>query len=296
MGALAAAGCGRIDFDPHDGTASSSSCTASGGSESTIDVAGVPWRVHTFTSSASLVVDCTGDVMPVEYLVVGGGAGAVTAPSFYAAGGGGAAVVLGETMLDPGDLPIVVGRGGGEALPGEASSAFGVTAAGGTTTRTTSGGGSASGAESVGGASEPHGGSGGGGGAGGVGGNADWGDPYGNSYFWGGRGGAGVSSDLSGVMLGYGGGGSGQGWHFNTNGFRTQSGVMVVGDFRALGVDGGATAVHCPPGGVLDASCPVALESTPPRPNSGGGGADVYVMGQRARGGADGIVIVRYRL
>jgi len=143
---------------------------------------------------------------------------------------------------------------------------------------------------------EPHSGAGGGGGAGGPGGNADWGAPYGNFYFWGGQGGVGVSSDISGTMLGYGGGGSGQGFHFNLNGVRIQNAVTVTGDYRALGVDGGGTAVHCPLGGPLNGTCTIAVESTPPRPNSGGGGADVYVMGLAARGGADGIVIVRYWL
>ena len=292
--AVLTVGCGRVHFDPIIGAPAS--CTASGGAESSIDVEGGSWKVHAFTASGSLQVDCTDDMLPVEYLVVGGGAGAPLDVGFYSAGGGGGGVTAGATMLAPGDLSVVVGRGGGEGLDGEASSTFGASGLGGTTARGAAGAGGTSGAGTIGGVSEPHAGAGGGGGAGGAGGNADWGDPYGNFYFWGGQGGGGVSSDISGAMLGYGGGGSGQGLHFNTNGARIQNAVTVPGDYRALGVDGGATAVHGPVGGPLNGTCPVAVESTPPRPNSGGGGADVYVMDLPARGGADGIVVVRYSL
>jgi hypothetical protein len=271
-------------------------CAVTGGVESTIDVQGMAWKVHVFTVSGTLGVTCedaSTNPPSVEYLIVGGGAGAKSDAGYYHSGGGGGAVLSGATTLTPGDVAIIVGKGGAEAADGEASHALGLVALGGTAAHTSAGYGGVSGAGTAGGACTVNGGSGGGGGAGGPGGNADWGD--GNYYFWGGRGGAGIASSITGQTVSYGGGGSGQGWHFNVNGTRIQNGVTSFGDYRALGSDGGATAIHCPLGGTIDsAACPMPLDDALPSPNSGGGGADVYVNGPAVRDGADGVVVVRY--
>jgi hypothetical protein len=273
---------------------------ATGGTESVIQVNSVDWKVHTFdqTGDDAFTIECSDSLTVVEYLVVGGGSGPLSAPGFYLAGGGGGAVNTGSVLLAPGVHPIRVGAGGaGIDLPGELSSAFSIESPGAPTVANGPGGGGASGSSAFqGGLSEGHSGSGGGAGAGGSGGNADWGNFWNNWYFWGGKGGIGIQSDITGVMLGYGGGGSGQGWHFNVNTSNSKSGgASYPGDFRALATDGGGTAVHCPVGGVLDASCGVPLEGYDPRPNSGGGGSDVNRIPVN-RSGADGVVIVRYPL
>lgn len=270
------------------------SFAATGGTESTIDTGGKTWRVHVFTSvgdSTFTVVTSDGKTQ-VEYLIVGGGAGGITGggsnPWYYHAGGGGGAVQTGALVVSAGSYVVTVGQGGAEDQDGGSSSALGVTAKGGSTVNNGAGGGGTSGAGLAGGLSEGHGGSGGGGGAGAVGGNADWGNTWGDYYFWGGKGGAGVTSDITGQLLGYGGGGSGQGWHFNVNSSISKNGgAPITGDFRALGTDGGATAVHCPTGGTL--GCTGCCVGSPPRANSGGGGADY-----KPRSGADGVVVVRY--
>jgi fibronectin-binding autotransporter adhesin len=148
----------------------------------------------------------------VEYLVVGGGGGGDNTISgvVYGSGGGGGQVQQGSVGdLAAGSYTVTVGTGGtspggNQPTAGEASAAFGITAAGGQPGSSASQGqGGASGSGFAGGTRSSFA-PGGGGGAGGAGGNGNSTAPR-----RGGAGGVGVSSSITGSAVAYGGGGGG---------------------------------------------------------------------------------------
>ena len=248
----------------------------------------ITYRVHKFTSSGSFVVTSGGDV---EYFVVaGGGSGG----GGYAGGGGGAGGVLqGTSTVGSDTFSVVVGAGGASSTTignnGSNSSVFGHVAIGGG-----GGGGKSSG-------TGKNGGSGGGGGwqtssvnvdyaggtgvsgqgyaggtgrsaasasrGGGGGGASAVGSNYGATS--GGNGGAGITSDITGVSVGYAGGGGGA---------NEQSGGT-----RGLGTDGGGDG----------ASRTIAATSGAANTGGGGGGAAPALNSVSGAGGS-GIVVLRY--
>ena len=94
--------------------------SATGGSETTISVSGVDYKVHTFTSSSTLSV--SSDISDIEYVVIGGGGGG----GAYGGGGGAGGYrssVVGESSgggqsaepkisIVSGSYPVTVGAGG----------------------------------------------------------------------------------------------------------------------------------------------------------------------------------------
>jgi prepilin-type N-terminal cleavage/methylation domain-containing protein len=250
---------------------------ATGGNNVTTDGR---YRVHTFTSSGTLIVTTPGTA---EVLVVGGGGGG-------SAGGGGAGGYLTGTETLTGTMSVTVGSGGIRGQPFYLSiptngsnggdSSFGIrTAAGGgggggaslSGSSGGSGGGAGYGAGGSGGANSPTnqgytGGSSigggwpspaaGGGGIGGLGGNT----PNQNQ---GGNGGPGLNNDIisRGVYVGYAGGGAGKGWGAvdgiashgggstessgtsNTGGGGGGAGGTSVDPYRAAGGNGGSGIV-----------------------------------------------------
>jgi hypothetical protein len=97
--------------------------SATGGSETTISVSGVDYKVHTFTSSSTLSV--SSGISDIEYVVIGGGGGG----GAYGGGGGAGGYrssVVGESSgggqsaepkisIVSGSYPVTVGAGGAGA-------------------------------------------------------------------------------------------------------------------------------------------------------------------------------------
>jgi hypothetical protein len=114
---------------------------ASGGTESTITVGKVTYKVHRFLTpgTSTFTVTEPGNLGPFEYLIVaGGGAGG----SYVGGGGGGGGVIEGSTYVNSQSYSVVVGAGGtsvgslsttvsARGNNGGNSSAFGQTAIGG---------------------------------------------------------------------------------------------------------------------------------------------------------------------
>ena len=93
---------------------------ATGGAVTTYTRAGRTFRVHTFTSGATLTI--TSAAEPFSVLVVGGGGGSAAAPDgTVAVGGGGGIINARRTTLPPGVLNVAVGAGGPPGAPGGAS-------------------------------------------------------------------------------------------------------------------------------------------------------------------------------
>jgi len=260
---------------------------ATGGTETTITVDGITYRVHTFTTvgTSSLTVLSGGEF---EYLVIAGGGGGAGGSR----GAGGGAAAESPLVLAPGSYTVVVGDGGaGNATYSNVSTAdlrgttggnsqFATITAnggggGGAADNTASGrnGGSGGGAWFVGsggtgitgqgfqggtaGTSGVFGG-GGGGGAGGAGGNGSSTAP--------GNGGAGVTSSITGTAVTRAGGGAGANYNTATSG--TASGG----------------------GGLGRNNSPAGQSVTNGAANTGGGG------GAGGGKGGSGVVIVRYRI
>ena len=254
-----------------------------GGTETTVTISGVRYRVHTFTTSGTLTMVLPGEV---EYLVVGGG-GAGGSHNNAGLGGGGAGGLLtgplnltatqtitvgaggtATTDQDGGDggnssvgsLVVATGGGGGAGpVPGNGRS--GGSGGGASNWRSTYGG-AGSGTAGQGNAGGNSGGGsgrgGGGGGAGGAGGDGTGGA--------GGAGGIGVSSSISGTAVVYAGGGGG-------------------GDDDAV-ASGGS-------GGGGNGATP-STAATAGAANRGAGGGGGYTS--NGGNGGSGIVIVRYEL
>jgi len=273
------------------------------------------YRIHTFTSSSSLVVP-TGFSKSAEYLLVaGGGYGG-------GAGGGGAGGVLsGSLTISPQTYTIVVG-GGASELAGNAqgndgtdTTGFGLTAnAGGgggsynSSSSSTSngrsggsgggggwpaatGGSATSGQGFAGGTStdtspNPYGSAGGGGASavggsgssstGGNGGNGVQSSINGTSYYWGGGGGGGAQgSGSASGNGGFGGGGGGANWNGGSAGSGDTNGLNNGGNGQAA-----STGSTCRggAGGI----------------NTGGGGGGMGISVFQGGAGGSGIVIIRY--
>jgi filamentous hemagglutinin family protein len=205
--------------------------------------------------------------LEVEYLLVGGGGGGTS--DFWApGGGGGGGFVTGSTSLSVGSSSsVTVGAGGTAEAAGQASTAFGGTANGGGVASTAFGNarGGSSGNGNSGGASyrelgnSPATGGGGGAGAGGVG--------QDGAASQGGDGGAGRSSDITGTLRWYAGGGGGA------------AGVGNAAN-QGSGTAGGGNGTNTGNGGQNGTG------------NTGGGGGGVY-QGSAGSGGS-GIVVARY--
>ena len=243
--------------------------------------------LHTFTTTGSHTLTCSGSIT-AQILVVGGGGG-----GGRAGGGGGAGVVSESSVsLSATSYTLSVGSGGGHAVNGSVSTFDSYTAFGGGYGANGGGGsyggvaGASSGGNSydttgtpttagsqgyAGGISDAssYGAPAGGGGAGGVGGN-------GGTYISGasgGDGGIGVTDTITGSSLYYGAGGGG--------GANITSGTIASGGNGGSGVGGQGSRTDL--GNGFDASA-----------NTGSGGGGAESSQGTAGSGADGIVIIRY--
>ena len=269
---------------------------ATGGTESTITVDGVVYRLHVFTSDGTFTVTSPGEV---EYLIVGGGGGS-------AHGGGGAGGFLtGTVAVSPDSYPVVVGAGGAGRLSSQTvtaandggnSSFAGITAYGGG-----AGGGNRFGVGRDGGSGggsgydttnpaaatsgTPGQGNGGGisnrtafgagGGGGGAGGAGTNGTTQATTIGLGGNGGPGLASTITGTSVYYAGGG-GAGANFAGATLPTGGGVGGIGG-------GGSGAL------TLDGN------GSPGTDGLGGGAGGGEPNGGSGANGGSGVVIIRYR-
>jgi len=295
---------GGIVIQPVQGEVS-----ATGGTESTITVDGVDYRVHTFTSSGTLTVTEGGEV---EYLVVGGGGGGGGIPnaSGGSAGGGGGGgyrcSVAGESSgggasaespltVTAQQYTVTVGSGGAGGVGAQlgssgGSSSFGsITALGG-------GGGSAQTIDNDGAA----GGSGGGARQAGTGGAGTSGQGFAG----------GDSSGSDGVSSGGGGAGaagtSGSGDTGGDGGIGVASSITGQSVYRAGG--GGGSGGNTSPifggagglGGGGTAPSSVRTNGVNGTANTGGGGSGASggtgTAAANGGSGGSGIVIVRYEI
>ncbi len=246
---------------------------ATGGTETIIDVAGTPYKVHTFTASGDFEVLIPS--LGVEYLVVGAGGDGGTANSaglYYSGGGGGAGgtVKTGTTTLSAGILSCTLGIGVDTSFNSIVATK-GISGSVGANPKAGNGGSNADYSGGVGPSSASNV-TGGGGGAGAVANGSNGSVSGSSSSGTGGAGGAGVISSISGTSTTYGsGGGGGHGY----GGF---------GWSTAGGVNAGSGA------SVNNATNPV------PNRGGGGGGGAGYSAPKNPSSGAAGIVIVRYPL
>ena len=170
---------------------------ATGGTETIIDVAGTPYKVHTFTTSGDFEVLIPS--LNVEYLCVGGGGnGGGSSAGRGAGGGAGGDVYSSTTILNVGIYNCSVAVASNTAFDTIHTSLKG---GDGAVSGTDNGGGGGSNSTASGGAPS----SGGGGGGG-----ATAGSPA--SGGTGGNGAAGTSSSVSGATVVYGSGGGGGTW------------------------------------------------------------------------------------
>lgn len=252
--------------------AATSGVIATGGTESIVNISGINYRLHTFTSSSSLVVL---QPITVSYLNIAGGAGGGYVNTGGVGGGGAGGFLEGSIFLPPGTYPITIGLGGigaaaGPGTNGGNTSAFGLTSIGGGVggglPNGAGSGGSGGGAGATGSAGSGtagQGNSGGQPGGGGGGANA----PGANGAA-GATGGAGKSSSITGTATNYCGGGGGIG-----------SGGVGAGGLGG----GGAARIGVGPGNPGTA------------PGAGGGAIRSNNNGQQTAGrGADGILHLRY--
>jgi hypothetical protein len=294
------------DTEYYDGTTwraiSEGYPAATGGTVHDTVIGGIPYRVHSFTTTgnSTFTVTRSGEI---EYLIVaGGGSGG----SRHAGGGGAGGLLTGFTTVTPQSYTITVGAGGValfnpgtttgfNGVNGDNSSAFGLTAVGGggggigaVAPGGGSGGGGGENTGKLGGAgiagqgnaggngntSNTWGGGGGGGGAGSAGQNAQV-----RNSVSGGNGGQGITSFIFGVPRFFAGGGGGACYGNST------SLDPLVKNHGVGGVGGGG------PGGT-------AL-GFPGSPNTGGGGGGGSSNGDATGKGGDGgsgIVVIRYIL
>ncbi|KND49171.1 MAG: hypothetical protein AB203_02120 [Parcubacteria bacterium C7867-008] len=201
-----------------------------------------------------------------SYLIVGGGGGGGAGGG---GGGGGGQVNTGSLALTGGTTyPIVVGTGGvtgvsgGPAANGTLSSAFSVTSLGGRGGSLVARDGGASGSGNAGGATGPIGSGAGGGGQASVG--------QDGPVMGGGNGGTGVNNALSGVSVGYAGGGGG-----------------------GTGPSGGPAGSATHGAGAGGAAAVAGVSGTANTGGGGGGGGGSFGSGPGGTG-ADGVVIVSY--
>jgi hypothetical protein len=268
---------------------------ATGGNVAQITVDGVVYNVHSFTvtGSSSFLVSSIGNSDGlIEYLIIGGGG---SSGNRIAGGGGAGGFLTGSLGVIPDPYSVVVGTGGlaptttlanADGQNGQASSAFGLTAFGGGRGGVSesavgkdggsgggsrgnsafSGGAGSSGQGNSGGSSSLNLGGGGGGGAGvaGQGGQSP--------AFAAGKGGDGLTSNITGTLLYYSGGGAG--------GAGDGLGAAVGG--LGGGGNGGQTSSQNGQNGQAN--------------TGGGGGGGGFTSENNALGGSggSGIVIIRY--
>jgi hypothetical protein len=238
---------------------------ASGGTVTIID----GYKIHTYTSSG-LFTPAANVEGKVEVLVVGGGGGGGSGQ--FGGGGGGGDVKFAVVTVPKNTPPVsvVVGTGGSAYGGSGTFSMFGIgniTAPGGAGGSGGVGWGGGSGSGIAGGAGSGQGGGGGGG--------ARTGQPAKYDGLAG-VGGEGFGSSISGTLRAYGGGGGGG----NTNG---SVGISTIWRVGGPGLSGGGGGRSYNNGGWEAA------------PNSGGGGGGGG-QGGGPGAGANGIVIVRYRV
>lgn len=236
---------------------------ASGGTVTTVD----GYKIHTFTTSGTFTpaLNLEGKV---EVLVVGGGGGG----GYYnphGGGGGGGDVKYSVVTIPKNTAPIAITVGTGGAVGASGTfSVFGlgnITCSGGAGGSGYSGGGSGSGlAGTTGNFSS----------GGGGGGGARTASAY--MFLGGGVGGEGFGSSISGTLKKYGGGGGGAGSTYGSS-----------SNYPGLGLDGGGRG----------ANSTTAASAPEVNSGAGGGGGQAYNNGGRAAtAGADGVVIIRYRV
>jgi phage tail-like protein len=256
-----------------------------GGTETTVTISGVRYKIHTFTSSGTLTMVSPGDV---EYLVVGGGGAGGSHTGAGLGGGGAGGLLTGFTSLT-GTQTITVGAGGtattdqdgGDGSNSSIGSLFVAIGGGGGAGPTPgngrsggSGGGASNWRASFGGAGS---------------GTAGQGNAGGNSNSTNGRGGGGGGAGGAG---GDGNGTLGGGGGIGSTSFITGTGTAVVYAGGGGGGDDDAVALGGLGGGGNGATPSVA--ATAGAANTGGGGGGGYT-GNGANGGS-GIVIIRYEL
>jgi hypothetical protein len=289
-----------IKFTNGDGGQSGSITKTSVGipSGGTITTSG-NYRIHTFTSSASLTVP-SGFTTTADYLVVAGGGGGGSTGTIQAGGGGGAGGYLaGTTTLSAGSTySFVIGSGGSLGTSGTAwdgtngnnTTGFGLTAIGG------GGGGGQQDRSGLSGGSGGGRSSGGGTGSGGSG-------TSGQGYA-----GGGVGSQSTPYVGGGGGGASRKGYDI-TDATNTPEGgdglQWVNGSYYAGGGGAGERDVSYGPGyggnggggngGRRSPPGTAAVAGTAYTGGGGGGGCGDSSGANGANGGA-GVVIVRYLL
>ena len=259
---------------------------ASGGIESTVVDNGATYKVHTFTSSGTFVVD-DGANRLMEYLIVAGGGGGAQAGTGGAgnAGGGAGGMIVASGTISANSYSIVVGAGGAVNVNGTNSSFLSNTAIGG-----------GRGGQQQPGNLPSSGGSGGGypggGGSGtqtvmGAAGTAGQGNPGGPGWLQnaldGGGGGGGAGSMGGAGAQNFGGfGGPGREWPLGSGTYYAGGGAggSYNGPLAPGGLGGGG---H---GGQLISAIPGIAGTA----NTGGGGGASLVGGA----GGSGIVVIRY--
>lgn len=267
-----------------------SGAIATGGEESVINISGVDYVMHYFSSSSDFIVTTAGDV---EYLIVAGGGGG--GGGYYSGGGGAGGLIYGSISVPVGNYPIVVGQGGtggytnGGATSGDDSSFYSMVAIGG-----------GRGGEGSGGLGDGADGGSGGGGAGqsNFGGSGTEGQGFGG-----------------GTAISYSGGGGGgyisAGGNGNTtptsNGGEAFS-SLITGEQKFYAAGGGGNPFTSAVGytdkkngiggagrGGLSIPTDFYLSDGVDGTGSGGGGSDRRRSGYtRAGNGGDGVVIIRY--
>jgi hypothetical protein len=115
---------------------------ATGGTITDIEIAGIDYRVHSFTSAGTSTFEVTslgGSDGEVEYLIVaGGGPGGAGNQNEGGGGGGAGGLIQDSRIIDIQNYQIIIGNGGpgitntgANSTNGQNSSAFGVIALGG---------------------------------------------------------------------------------------------------------------------------------------------------------------------
>ena len=247
---------------------------ATGGTESEIVISGVTYKLHTFTSSASLTVSSPGEA---QYLMVGGGGGG----GRYGGGGAGGVLYSSGFSLPGGLSSFVIGAGGAgsnttNGTNGGSTTAFGLSAIGG-----------GAGSESGNGSSGGSGGGGsfqgsGGSGTSGQGNSGGSGTNNGTNYSGGGGGGASVAGSNATVNI------SGKGG----DGFQWINGLFYAGggsgatfqnsDTVSVGGQGGGGT-----GAKYGGSTSISIAGSNGTNGLGGGGGGAY-------SGGSGTVIIAY--
>lgn len=261
-----------------------------------VDIDGVTYRIHSFTSVGSSTFTVTRGGL-VDYLIVaGGGSG-----GSFGGGGGAGGFLTGLTTIATRNYTITVGAGGDAVSSGSTfgnnggnSSAFGINAIGG-------GGGGNNGS-----GNENHTGRSGGSGGGSSTQNATAGRGGKGTPGQGNKGGSATGGDTSGLRKSRGGGGAGfpaldgDGSEVGAGGDGVNSAITGTLKFYAGGGGGhNWDNSDIPPGGLGGGGNggPADSSGDPGDANTGGGGGGGDTSRASGSGaGGSGIVIIRYRI